>query len=258
MASNSLSQLTAIIPTSGRQKSLGRLVRSIRKVYPKLGILVADESGEKIQCKQADCLQLPEGVGRSAACNAMLARLRTPYFLMLDGRCEFTSETNIESLLDLVKMDLLDVAAGELTSCQKRLLFFVKRQPHPGHATFDIAGDSLTLNQGYRTVGEGYYWCDMVSNFYVARTDKVRNMGGWDQDLVNDEREEFFFRGHRNGLRVGVSPDVTALQWQEREKASQEESSVNMKTLATAKMGLARMTDIDGREYKAPRRAMAA
>lgn len=258
MASADLSQLTAIIPTSNRQKSLQRLVRSLRKNYPKLRVLVADDSQEPLKCKEADCLRLPVGAGRSAASNAMLARLRTPYFLMLDDRCEITKETSIEKLLNLVSMDMLDVAGGDLIECQRRFWFFVRRQPLSGNGTFEIAGDVLTLNHGHRTVGEGYYWCDIVHNFYVARTDKVRNMGGWDQELLNDEREEFFFRGHRHGLRVGVSPEVSAWSWNERTSAESSEATPNLKTLATAKMGLVRMTDFDGHVYKAPRRVMAA
>ncbi len=258
MASADLSQLTAIIPASNRKKSIQRLVRSVQKSYPTLRILVAYDSDEPLTCKGADCFRLPAGAGRSAACNAMLARLRTPYFLMLDDRCELTKETSIETLLELVRDDKLDVAAGDLIGSRRRFWLFVSRQPQPGHGTFELAGDQLTLHGGHRTVGEGYSWCDIVHNFYVARTDKVRNMGGWDPELVNDEREEFFVRGHRHGLRVGISPEVTALLWNEREPATGAEPAPNLKSLATAKMGLARMTDLDGRVFKAPRRVMAA
>jgi len=257
VASADFSQLTAIIPTSNRPKSLQRLVRSVQKSYPKLRILVADDGQEAAKCKGVESLRLPAGVGRSAACNAMLARLRTPYFLMLDDRCELTSESKIETLLDLVQVDMLDVAGGDLIGSRRRLWFFVRREPQPEHGTFEIAGDKLTLHRGHRTVGEGYCWCDMVHNFYVARTDKVRNMGGWDPELVNDEREEFFFRGHRHGLRVGISPEVTTLLWHEREPDGAEPAA-NLKSLATAKMGLTRMTDFDGLVTKAPRRVMAA
>ena len=203
MSSFDLSQLTAIIPASNRQKSLNRLIRSVKKSYPELKLMVADDSQEALKCGDATGLRLPAGAGRSAACNAMLARLRTPYFLLLDDCCEFSKETRIESLAELVAGDKLDVAGGDLTGCRRRLWFFVKRHPQPGHGTFEISGDSLLVQHGHRTVGEGYSWCDMVPNFYVARTDKVRNMGGWDPELMNDERVEFFFRGHRHGITGG-------------------------------------------------------
>ncbi len=258
MASADLSQLTAIIPASNRQKSLTRLVRSLRKGYPELRILVADDSQEALTCKQADSIRLPVGIGRSAACNALLSRLRTPYFLLLDDRCELAKETRLEALLDLVAGDKLDVAAGDLLGCERRFWFFVRRRPASGHGTFEIAGDLLALHRGHRTVGEGYAWCDMVPNFFVARTEKVRDLGGWDPELKNDEREEFFMRGHRQGLRVGLASEVVALQWNDRNASSDLERPPCLKNLATAKMGLSQMTDFDGQVFRAPRRVAAA
>jgi len=251
-----LSQLTAIISTANRPKSLRRLVQSLRRQLPELRILVADPSREPSVPKQADQVKLPPGVGRASCCNALLSRVRTPYFLLLDDRAELTAETQVEPLLQLVVDDKLDLAAGDFLGCQRQWWFFVKRVPQPGHGLLDFAGDQLTLRPGHRTIGEGYAWCDLVHNFFVARTAKVRNLGGWDPELENDEREEFFVRAHRQGLRVGLAPEVVASLW--NEPVETEGTVVDRKSLAVAKMGLARMTDFEGRVVKAPRRAMAA
>ena len=250
------SQLTAIISTANRPKSLRRLVQSVRKQLPELKILVADYSSEPRVPKQVDQVKVPPGVGRASACNAMLSRLRTPYFLLIDDRAELTEESQIESLLQLVAEDKLDLAAGDFVGSRRKLWFFVKREPQPGHGLLEFAGEQLTLQPGHRTIGEGYAWCDFVHNFYVARTAKVRNLGGWDPELENDEREEFFVRAQRQGLRVGLAPEVVASLW--NEPTETESTSVDRKSLAVAKMGLVRMTDFDGHTIKAPRRAMAA
>ncbi len=258
MAHADLARLTAIVTTSGRKKSFQRLVRSVRRYYPQLRVVVADDSRDEIACQGVDCLRLPPRAGQSTARNALLARIRTPYFLLLNDRCEISKETQIEYLLELVAEDKLDLAAGNLTGCERRFWFFVRRRPQPGHGIFELAGDHLTLHRGHRTVGEGYSWCDIVPDFYVARTDKVRAMGGWDPELGSDEREEFFVRGHRHGLRVGISPEVTAWQWNEPNLSEESEGVRSLKSLATAKMGLTRMTDFEGRVFKAPRRTAAA
>ena len=250
------SQLTAIISTANRPKSLRRLVQSVRKQLPELKILVADYSSEPRVPKQADQVKVPPGVGHASACNAMLSRLRTPYFLLIDERAELTEESRIGDLLTLVTEDKLDLAAGDFVGCRRKLWFFVKRQPQPGHGLLEFAGDQLTIQPGHRTIGEGYAWCDLVQNFYVARTAKVRNLGGWDPELENDEREEFFVRAQRQGLRVGLAPDVVASLWNEPTEI--ESTTIDRKSLAVAKMGLVRMTDFDGQTVKAPRRAMAA
>jgi len=258
VASDDLALLTAIIPTRGYPKPLNRLKRSLKRAYPKLKVLVAEDRMDSPAQAEGSSIRLPVGVGRAAACNAMLARLRTPYFLLLDEQCEIGKETRLEQLLELVAMDNLDVAAGDFVGCQKKLWFFLRQRPQPGHGILELAGDQLTVLAGHRLAGEGFYWCDMVHNFFVARTDKVRSMGGWDPELKNDEREEFFVRAHRQGLRVGIIPEVTARFWNEKLATQSTEPLPNLKSLAVAKMGLARMTELDGQVVKAPRRAQAA
>ena len=250
------SQLTAVVSSANRPKSLRRLVQSLRGQLPDVKILVADASREVQVPKGVDLVKVPTGVGRASGCNALLSRVRTPYFLLVDDRVELGRETQVERLLQLVAEDKLDVAAGDLVGCRRNFWFFVKRQSEPGHGMLEFSGDALTLLSGHRAEGEGYLWCDLVHNFFVARTDKVRNLGGWDPELENDEREEFFVRAHRQGLRVGLDPGVVASVWEE--SATADEPTVDRKSLAVAKMGLVRMTDFEGRVVKAPRRAMAA
>ncbi|MGI9427647.1 MAG: glycosyltransferase [Bythopirellula sp.] len=250
------SQLTAIISTANRPKSLRRVVQSLRRRFPELKILVADQSREPRVPKQADLVKVPAAVGRAAALNALLSRVRTPYFLLIDEQAELTADSQIDRLLELVVDDKLDVAAGDFMGCRRKFWLLVTRRPQPGHGLLEFAGDQLTLLPGHRTIGDGYAWCDLVHNFYVACTSKVRNLGGWDPDLENDEREEFFVRAHRHGLRVGLAPEVVASLW--NEPAELQETSVDRKRLAVAKMALERMIDIDGRTITAPRRAKAA
>lgn len=256
MSASSFSQLTAVVSSANRPKSLQRLVQSLKRQLPEVKVLVADASREGRAVKGADAVKVPPGVGRASGCNALLSRVRTPYFLLMDDRAELGRETDVERLLQLVTDDKLDVAAGDLQGCKRKLWFFVKRQPQPGHGQLEFAGDQLTLTPGHRAEGDGYLWCDLVHNFYVARTDKVRNLGGWDPELENDEREEFFVRAHRQGLRVGLDPEVVASIWDE--PAEIEATTVDRRSLAVAKMGLTWMTDFEGQVVKAPRRAMAA
>ena len=251
-----LSKLTAIISTADHSSALQRLVRSLRRAYPDLQILVADASSESARLPRGiESIRLPARSGRSAGYNALLARVRTPYILLLDDCCELSKEPRIEQLLALVAQDKVDVAAGDLIACQRKLWLLVSRRPAPGHGLMEFAGDQLTLARGARGPGEGFYWCDLVSPFFVARTNKVRALGGWDQQLENDGQEEFFVRAHRQGLRVGIAPAVTAWLWNEKPAV---DPARDLKSLAVAKMGLASMTDFDGRVMKAPRRAMAA
>lgn len=258
MPAADLAKLTAIVRNFERPKALRRLVRSIRRFYPQLRILAADDSVEPRPLKGIEQIQLPSDSGRSACQNAVLARLRTPYFLLLDNTAELHRGSRIEQLLQLVVDDHLDIAAGDVVRCQRKLLLLTKRQHRPEHGLCEIAGNHLTLRRGHRSRGEGFSWCDLVGNFYVARTNKVRTIGGWDPELRDDEREEFFVRAQRHGLRVGLAPETSIWQWHEASESRTSAREHSELGLAVAKMGLERMTDFDGRVAKAPRRAMAA
>ena len=257
MATPDLSKLTAIIRTFDRPAALKRLVKSIRRFHPTMKVLVADDGVEAISCKQTDCFRLPSEKGQAAAHNALLARIRTPYFLLLDDRAEIHRDSQLMSLLEIVASDRLDVAAGELVASETKFWFFTKRKLQSQHGLMEIAGDRLTLLAGSRSQGEGFWWCDIVGNFFVARTDRVRAMGGWDPELRDDAREEFFFRAHRHGIRVGIQPTSSIWLWQEKTKPADAPQHDHL-GLAVAKMGLSHMTDLTGRVIRAPRMARAA
>lgn len=269
MPTTNLVQLTAIIKTFERPKCLARLLDSIQKFYPDLRIIVADDSlaNRPLESRLQDLLapthrsylRLPADIGLSAGRNAMLARVRTPYFLLLDDDLQFYRHTRLESLLQHVASGQRDLVAGELVHCRKKLLF-VSRNIQPVHGTFHVEDGQLTMRRGGVLVDDGILKCDLVHNFYVARTDRIRAMGGWDPDLKLDEQEEFFFRARQFNLRIGMCPEIKARHWGPRRSSSQytEYRSRCYKNLAVDKMGLKRLVDYDGQAIGALPKDLAA
>jgi hypothetical protein len=72
-------------------------------------------------------------------------------------------------------------------------------------------------------------------------------MGGWDPQLLVDERLEFFVRARRFGVKVGVCPEAIAWRWPDGAAKSGRDFSA----LAVAKMGVSRLVDADGRTIEA-------
>lgn len=246
-----LAQLTAIIKTFERPKCLNRLLSSIQKFYPDLQIMVADDSlGEQARKIQAfpkiQYLRLASDVGISAGRNTMLARIRTPYFLLLNDDLQFNRNTKIETLLQHVASGQQDLAAGALVRCQRKLLF-VRRQAETVHGNFHVQGEQLTLRRGGTLIDDDTIQCDLVPNFFIAKTDRVRGMGGWDPDLKLNEQEEFFFRAKQFGLRVRIHPTITAWHWASRTGPHYSKyRSRNFLNLAVGKMGMQQLTHYDG------------
>jgi hypothetical protein len=258
VANSDLAKLTVIVRTFERPKAIGRLLKSLRRYHPGLKTLVADDGVEATPSKHVETVRLPSEKGQAACLNALLARVRTPYFLVLSENAEIHHDSQLESLTNLVANDQLDIAGGNVVACRRRLWFFVSRQAQGKHGLLEIAGDRLKLLPGSRSQGNGFWWCDLLPAFFVARTDRVRAMGGWDPELRDDCQEEFFFRAHRHGIRVGLQPAATIWQWQEPATQPADDSHQRLLALGVAKMGLSEMTDLEGRVIRVPRLARAA
>lgn len=251
MSSAELSQVTALIKTFERPRCLDRLVRSLKRFYSEMPILVGDDSFNPKPRSDVEYVRLPTDVGISAGRNALLARVRTPYFLLLDDDLEMRSTTQLQRLLEPVAEDRLDLAAGDYLRCKKKFGIYTRRRPQPYHGVFLKESGRLNMIAGGRAAADGFEWCDLVHNFFIARTAKIRSLGGWDADLINDEHEEFFYRAQQFGLRVGYCQDVVAWHWHARSKFYDTYRFRDHKSLAVAKMGLAEMVDYNGNVYQA-------
>ncbi|MBA3483990.1 MAG: hypothetical protein H0T51_19475 [Pirellulales bacterium] len=256
MSTADLSRLTAIVHTSERPGSVDRLIKSVGWLYPQLRVLVADDSSKPQPVAGADAVKVATGVGVSACRNTLLSRVRTPYFLLLEDGMELNRRSNVERLLELASSNQLDVAAGDVVRCQRRFGLFTSRKPEPAHAMFEFEADTMKLTPGHRPGIAGAHSCDSTHNFFVARTDKVRAIGGWDAQLQVDERIEFFFRACRYGLKVGVCPESIAWRW--TEKSVTRKPARDFTSLAITKMGVSRMIDAEGRTHEAAAHSRAA
>src|SRR5690606_2978353 len=121
------------------------------------------------------------------------------------------------------------------------------READPGHGTVDVTPEAVKVTAGARPGVDGVQGCDVAHNFFVARTDKVRAMGGWDPQLLVDERLEFFVRARRFGIKVAVCTEAVAWRWNDAAGKSTREIS----GLAVAKMGAVRLIDANGRTIEA-------
>lgn len=212
-ADESMSDVTAIIKTFERPACLDRLIRSVRRYYPRLRMIVADDGFQPSPRDDVDYLRLPPDVGLSAGRNAALDLVRTPYFLLLDDDLRFTDATQIERLLVVARRSTGIIAGGTYLRCKRKFGLWVKRQRQSYHGIFERSGDQLTMHRSCYSQHDDHYLCDIVHNFFVARTEEVRAMGAWNPLLKLHEHEEFFLRAQQAGLQVAYCPSVVAEHW---------------------------------------------
>lgn len=248
-----LSQLTVLCTAFGARGGLERLARSVHSLHPQVKILAAGPSASDATCVGVDIVKSGAGDTPGSVRNALLARVRTPYFALVGDEMELHARAPLTDLLAPVAQEQVDLAAGELVECRKKLLVLTSRQPAPGHGCFSHESGGLALRPGLGAVSDGVSRCDYAHQFFVARTDKVRAMGGWDHQLISGGDLEFFVRAERFDLRIGVEPALTAWHWGH---ASPPSETVSVE--AVERMNLARLCLPNGAVVTPPPARMAA
>ena len=106
--------LTAIIKTFQRPAVAQRLIDSIRARYPKLPVLIADDSQEDHSYKGAKQLRLPFNVGLSAGRNRLIEAVETECFLLLDDDHVFSDRTDLDRWMSAFSENGYDLLAGSV------------------------------------------------------------------------------------------------------------------------------------------------
>ena len=145
----SIEEVTAIVKTLERPRSLQKLIHSIRRYYPQMTVLVGDDSSSTCLVPDIECLRLPTDCGASAGRNRLLEHVKTPYFLQLDDDFCFTDYTQIEILVNLLLREEIDLAAGEVINCKRHLGLFTKRRRSRFHGVMTLQQRHLTIERRY-------------------------------------------------------------------------------------------------------------
>ncbi|XP_056307839.1 beta-1,4 N-acetylgalactosaminyltransferase 2 isoform X2 [Danio aesculapii] len=161
------SQVTVLIKVFLRYKELNVLIQSIRSLYPKIKIIVADDSlePEKVKGENIEHYIMPPAQGWFAGRNLALSQVTTKYFLWVDDDFVFLENTNIESFVKIMEANPeLDVVGGQVESNQ------------------------FSFRLEYE---EGSSDEDGVVNYFMGRTEAVRKVG-FDPFLKRVAHTEFF------------------------------------------------------------------
>lgn len=182
----SLDRLTALVKTHERPHACERLLESLRRLHPSLGILVVDDSRAPRDWQGVRTIKLPYDVGASAGRNAGLAAIETELVLSLDDdfiACRQTDLARPLAFLDAHRN--VDLVGGSVID-----LPFFRRTPHVQDRT--MFGNSI------RTIGTLPVY-GRVPQFFVARVRRVAAVG-WDPRLKTAEHSDFFRRLNGAGV----------------------------------------------------------
>ncbi|XP_032296958.1 beta-1,4 N-acetylgalactosaminyltransferase 1 [Coturnix japonica] len=160
--------------------------------------------------------------GWFAGRNLAISQVSTKYVLWVDDDFIFTARTRLEKLVDVLERTSLDLVGGAVREITGFTTTYRQRLTvRSGGA----GGDCLWTRPGFHHRLSGFPGCvvtDGVVNFFLARTDKVRQVG-FDPRLRRVAHLEFFIDG-LGVLHVGSCEDVVvdhasklALPWRKSE-----------------------------------------
>ncbi|KAM7402012.1 hypothetical protein PAMP_017287 [Pampus punctatissimus] len=183
--------VTIATKTFLRYDKLQDLINSVRRYYPTVTMVIADDSEnpKTISGPYIEHYIMPFGKGWFAGRNLAVSQVTTKYVLWVDDDFIFTANTKLEKLVDVLEKTTLDLTISI----------------EPGEED----GDCLHMRRGFHHVIQGFPNCvvtDGVINFFLARTDKVQQVG-FDPRLARVAHLEFFIDG-LGSLHVGSCDDV--------------------------------------------------
>ena len=182
-----LSQLTAVIKTFERPKELKRLIKSIRRFFPNLKIIVVDDSKVPIDIDGVNVIKMPFDSGVSAGRNRALEAIDTEFFLLLDDDFIFSRHTSIHlALKTMLNNCEIDIMGGSVVD----LPLFIEHDYIKNSNLFPTEAKP-NLSVGTKIAGLPVY--NKVPNFFLARTERIK-LVKWDERLKKIEHADFFTR----------------------------------------------------------------
>lgn len=203
--------ISIIIKTFERDHCVNRLYYSIRKLYPNITILIADDSkNPQKHLGDAKIIALPYNVGLSHGRNILLGEVLTKYFVMLDDDFVFTKDTDLSvphNILETTDFDMVGI---------KLLDYGWKRRIYRG--CYEISASKLWQFQGQSYASyKGYPAYHYVLNCFMAKTETIK-ASPWDEAIkIGHEHDDFFLRlkgkkaliTHTDEISIDHYPEMT-------------------------------------------------
>lgn len=197
-----LQRVTAVIKTFERPAKLKILVKSIQRTHPELKIIVVDDSKRPSNLKGVKTITLAYDSGVSAGRAIGLASVETEFVLNLDDDFVFNRHTHIDDSIDFLDSHQdVDIVGGEVIY----LPFYYKHN----YENIKLIGRYDVARKNQQQYVGGLEVMDKTANFFLARTEKVREVG-WDEKLKRLDHGDFFTRA-KGKLATVFNPSMIVL-----------------------------------------------
>lgn len=211
-----MDKVTAIIISFLRPQYTTACILSLKKTYPEIKIIVG-ENGEYNKdlaglCKEhgIEYVQLPFDSGVCVARNELIKMVQTPYVLVGDDDFYYDENAKVDGMKNILdNVEDIDLVGGRVRQngeIKNYQGIIEKRHNHFQTYPIDIE------NQKYEELdGMRYCKADLTFNYFVARTEKVKQVP-WDEEIkVAYEHFSWFYDFKVAGGKVVFTPDAIVI-----------------------------------------------
>ncbi|OAD22917.1 beta-1,4-N-acetyl-galactosaminyl transferase 1 [Candidatus Thiomargarita nelsonii] len=185
------------------------MVKSIRKYYDKIPIIVVDDSEKALSPifpEISEYYHLPFDQGLSYGRNYALNKVKTKYVLICDDDMVFTKKTRLERMYQVLGKTDFSIVSCNLID--HKINSELRRGILRYEGTFEVENGMYKLflgkNRGFKDRLPLY---DIVRNFFMAKTEKIGEKP-WDERLKVIEHEDFFLTMKEKNLLCTKLDDV--------------------------------------------------
>jgi len=207
------SMVTIVTKTFERNRCITNLVESIRRFYPNIRIVIADDNVEEkrdksLQNEKTDHFFMPFSSGWNAGRSLAVSQVQTEYLVWVDDDFLFTETTDLAFWLNFLEnMPQYDIVGGRVG--EKKLFGYASK------LHYDEAGCAARTSGTYRQVEHEVYQSvcqvsDVIQNFYMARASTIRQVG-FDNTFKRFAHKEFFLDG-KGKLMIASCPNSVIVQ----------------------------------------------
>lgn len=249
---------TAIIKTFLRDDYFFKCYSSLKETYPDIKVLVAD-SGEDTDEKTAFIKnnkikyhKLPYDSGICVGRNFLVKKIKTKYVLIGDDDFFYDKGAKIEEMIAFLE------ANPEYDLIGGRIIEGGRTRDYQGN--MEISGRTLKytkLEMNNFSIcpisSVKYKPCDLTFNFFVARTEAIKDTLWEEKIKVRYEHSTFFLDFKQKGHKVAFTPDALVIHKPEIEKKYNKEdygkfrARVEDKQIFYDKFNIDRVIDFNGR-----------
>jgi glycosyltransferase involved in cell wall biosynthesis len=202
-------KVTVLVKTFERPDSLHRLLTSIRRFYPRIPVLVVDDSASPLEVIPANVryFHLPyNSVGLAGGRNFGLRHVETEYVLVCDDDMVFGPKTDLDRMLSVLQTTRFDLVSCAWMDHDPWRSIRQGRSRLEGTAEL-VEGDLVRRLGVPSGQIDGLPVFDVLPNFFIAEVSRLGE-SPWDERLNFMEHIEFFISMKERGLLSTCLRDV--------------------------------------------------